>query len=296
MLTDRVRSRVNHQSSITNQQRIAESKIEDHKWICTSSSACSKARRESEIKRAYRRLARRFHPDINPGDQTAAARFRQILEAYETLIDPSSPIAVRLWESDGRRLPSQASGFEGFDFSTRGVDYSATFGDLFAEVLTERGARQPSAQRGADLHHGDAGHVRGSAHGRPAGGDGDAARDCRACAGSGRTGRARAPVSVPGHRRGAHRARPHGVLAQLRRVQRNRPAAAAAVRAVRGQRAGDAKRDSLGPHPGRRRRRRSGARAGQGQRRLQRRSCRRPVRHGAGRRRIPRSGARATIC
>ena len=44
---------------------------------------------ESEIKRAYRRLARRFHPDINPGDQTAAARFRQILEAYETLIDPA---------------------------------------------------------------------------------------------------------------------------------------------------------------------------------------------------------------
>ena len=49
---------------------------------------------ESEIKRAYRRLARRFHPDINPGDQTAAARFRQILEAYETLIDPDAPIAV----------------------------------------------------------------------------------------------------------------------------------------------------------------------------------------------------------
>jgi molecular chaperone DnaJ len=107
---------------------------------------------ESEIKRAYRRLARRFHPDINPGDQTAAARFRQILEAYETLIDPSRrslydaghPMSV-----DGSQ---QASGFEGFDFSTRGVDYSATFGDLFAEVLTERGARQSTSQRGADLH------------------------------------------------------------------------------------------------------------------------------------------------
>ena len=44
---------------------------------------------ETEIKRAYRRLARRYHPDINPGDQTAAARFRQILEAYETLVDPA---------------------------------------------------------------------------------------------------------------------------------------------------------------------------------------------------------------
>jgi molecular chaperone DnaJ len=107
---------------------------------------------ESEIKRAYRRLARRFHPDINPGDQTAEARFRQILEAYETLIDPARrssydaghPVVV----DPGR----QGSGFEGFDFSTRGVDYSATFGDLFADVLTERSARQVPEPRGADLH------------------------------------------------------------------------------------------------------------------------------------------------
>ena len=43
---------------------------------------------EGDIKRAYRRLARRWHPDINPGDRDAAVRFRQVLEAYETLIDP----------------------------------------------------------------------------------------------------------------------------------------------------------------------------------------------------------------
>ena len=117
---------------------------------------------ESDIKRAYRRLARRFHPDINPGDQTAEARFRQILEAYETLMDPTR----RSRYDSGHRLArrsAQTSGFEGFDFSTRGADYSATFGDLFAEVLTERGARQPAAQRGADLHHGPAALVRGGA-------------------------------------------------------------------------------------------------------------------------------------
>jgi molecular chaperone DnaJ len=107
---------------------------------------------EAEIKRAYRRLARRYHPDINPGDQAAEARFRQILDAYETLIDP----ARRSSYDAGRPLAPETgrsgSGFEGFDFSTRGVDYSATFGDLFAEVLTERGARHTPAQRGADLH------------------------------------------------------------------------------------------------------------------------------------------------
>ena len=42
----------------------------------------------SDIKRAYRRLARKYHPDINPGDRLAATQFRQIAEAYETLIDP----------------------------------------------------------------------------------------------------------------------------------------------------------------------------------------------------------------
>jgi molecular chaperone DnaJ len=108
---------------------------------------------ESDIKRAYRRLARRFHPDINPGDRQAEARFRQILQAYETLIDPQrrsrydSGHGVAAEEEGPRR-----SGFEGFDFSARGTDYSATFGDLFAEVLTERGARLPEQERGADLH------------------------------------------------------------------------------------------------------------------------------------------------
>jgi molecular chaperone DnaJ len=107
---------------------------------------------EAEIKRAYRRLARRFHPDINPGDRMAASRFRQILEAYETLMDPQrrSRYDAGLAAEDGDDRPT--SGFEGFDFSMRGADYSATFGDLFAEVLTDRGARRPSSERGADLH------------------------------------------------------------------------------------------------------------------------------------------------
>src|SRR3954469_17240218 len=106
---------------------------------------------EREIKRAYRRLARRFHPDINPGDHDAEARFRQILDAYETLVDPSRRSrydAGHDVEPDKRR----ASEFEGFDFSARGADYSATFGDLVAEVLSERGARPARPEPGADLH------------------------------------------------------------------------------------------------------------------------------------------------
>src|SRR4026209_813379 len=107
---------------------------------------------ESEIKRAYRRLARRYHPDINPGDQTAEERFREILEAYQTLIDPTPRSRYDAGHRTTAAPGRLAAGFEGFDFSTRGADYSATFGDLFAEVLTERGGRTPAQQRGADLH------------------------------------------------------------------------------------------------------------------------------------------------
>src|SRR5436853_5199897 len=106
---------------------------------------------ESEIKRAYRRLARRYHPDINPGDRTAEARFRQILEAYETLIDPARRSRYDAGSpADGGQR--RTTGFEGFDFSGRGGDHAATFGDLFAEVFTARGEQRPAAERGADLH------------------------------------------------------------------------------------------------------------------------------------------------
>jgi molecular chaperone DnaJ len=108
---------------------------------------------EAEIKRAYRRLARRYHPDINPGDRIAEARFRQILQAYETLIDPQRRSRYDSGDAVEAAGDRRRSGFEGFDFSSRGVDYSASFGDLFAEVLAERGARPLGQERGADLHH-----------------------------------------------------------------------------------------------------------------------------------------------
>jgi molecular chaperone DnaJ len=107
---------------------------------------------ESDIKRAYRRLARRFHPDINPGDRTAEERFRQVLDAYEILIDQERRSRYDAGHEPQPPGEARRNGFEGFDFSARGVDHSATFGDLFAEVLMDRGTRASSAERGADLH------------------------------------------------------------------------------------------------------------------------------------------------
>ena len=108
----------------------------------------------NDIKRAYKRLARKFHPDINPGDRRAATQFRQIAEAYETLSDPDRR---RRYDSAG--APTVASdapvfGFEGFDFSiTVGGHDASTFGDLFGDVFQPRAATAAGAERGADLHH-----------------------------------------------------------------------------------------------------------------------------------------------
>lgn len=110
----------------------------------------------AEVKRAYRRLARRYHPDINPGDRVAAAQFRQIVQAYETLSDPERR---RRYDTSGSPPPAgdeaATVGFDGFDFSVTvtGAD-APTFGDLFEDVFRQRGARPPETpERGVDLHH-----------------------------------------------------------------------------------------------------------------------------------------------
>ena len=109
----------------------------------------------ADIKRAYRRLARRYHPGINPGDRDAQLLFERISEAYETLVDPERR---RTYDATGAPAPGprQAAGafeFAGFDFSmsARGAE-AATFTELFAEVLhppLEAGGR---VEPGADIH------------------------------------------------------------------------------------------------------------------------------------------------
>lgn len=107
-----------------------------------------------DIKRAYKRLARRFHPDINPGDRTAEQQFRQIAEAYETLSDPDRRRRYDTVGFSGSAAQSVSFGFEGFDFSVSVNGSSApTFGDLFADAFRQhQESGQGTGERGADLH------------------------------------------------------------------------------------------------------------------------------------------------
>src|SRR2546421_9766596 len=80
----------------------------------------------NEIKRAFRKLARRYHPDINPGDSRAEERFKRITEAYEVLSDPMKRqfYDVNGFYTDGvleQHGTDSAWGFsfQGFDFSQR---------------------------------------------------------------------------------------------------------------------------------------------------------------------------------
>jgi molecular chaperone DnaJ len=112
----------------------------------------------SDIKRAYRRLSRRYHPGINPGDSTAESLYQRICEAYETLIDPERR---RAYDAAGHRPPvtlgdagSSTFEFSGFDFSAaaRGAQ-AATFTELFADLLHPFGSADAGrAEPGPDLH------------------------------------------------------------------------------------------------------------------------------------------------
>ena len=108
----------------------------------------------ADVKRAYRRLARRYHPDINPGDPAAAAVFRQVVEAYETLVDPTRRRRYDSGESQPTPGPGGSVEFEGFDFSVQHSPAAgATFSELFAEAFAGRSAHlHERARQGADLH------------------------------------------------------------------------------------------------------------------------------------------------
>ncbi|MCK4368660.1 MAG: DnaJ domain-containing protein [Dehalococcoidales bacterium] len=122
----------------------------------------SRGASEREIKQAYRRLARQYHPDVNPGDKSAEARFKQINEAFEVLSDKEKrqkydqfgdqwQYADQFAQAGGQQAP-------GWDFSRGGTrihfsqgGFDSLFDDLLRGFTTGASGRRVQPRRGRDM-------------------------------------------------------------------------------------------------------------------------------------------------
>jgi len=138
----------------------------------------AKAAAQDEIRKSYRKLARKYHPDLNPGDKAAEERFKLVQEAYDVLSDPKKR---QMYDQYGfyseNGVPGGGAGpgpppgpdFGGFDFSeyfqsgapgagrrTSAGDTGSTggFRDIFSQFFKGGAAEQPEPEKGGDLEYG----------------------------------------------------------------------------------------------------------------------------------------------
>src|SRR5687768_2853029 len=118
---------------------------------------------EKEIKPAYRKLARKYHPDVNPGDKSAESKFKEISEAYEVLSDAEKKTKYdrfgdqwKAYSQAGGRRRSGATatapetGFE-FEVGGPGINLGEFFESIFGKA---RGREQRAPERGEDVEYG----------------------------------------------------------------------------------------------------------------------------------------------
>ncbi len=110
----------------------------------------SKGADNAELKKAYRRLAMKYHPDRNPGDSAAEEKFKDAKEAFEVLGDPQKRAAYDRFGHDGVSNSASGGGAGGFG----GADFSDIFGDVFGDIFGGGGgARGSRARGGSDLQY-----------------------------------------------------------------------------------------------------------------------------------------------
>ncbi len=107
----------------------------------------SRSASEKEVKKAYKRLAMKYHPDRTKGDKGMEAQFKEVKEAYEVLNDAQKKAA---YDQYGHAGVNQQGGFGGGQ-----GDFGDIFGDVFGDIFGGggRGGRQQRAARGSDLRY-----------------------------------------------------------------------------------------------------------------------------------------------
>jgi molecular chaperone DnaJ len=107
---------------------------------------------EEEIKKAYRKLAMKYHPDRNPDNKEAEEKFKEVKEAYEMLTNPEKREAYDRYGHAGVDPNMGGGGFGGFGAG----GFGDAFGDIFGDIFGGGGGRQrsgPQVYRGADLRY-----------------------------------------------------------------------------------------------------------------------------------------------
>jgi molecular chaperone DnaJ len=140
-----------------------------------------------EIKKAYRRLARRHHPDVNPGDKESEERFKQISAAFDVLSDPKKR---EIYDRYGHYSEQAANAGSIFDFTNFGA---ANFRDIFSEIFSNiRTQTQPRHEqtRGADIEYALAVSFEEAMRGQTASIEIERSESCSSCHGMGETSNA----------------------------------------------------------------------------------------------------------
>ena len=108
---------------------MAESKRDYYEVLGVSKDAD-----EATLKKAYRQVAKKYHPDMNPGDAEAEKKFKEASEAYAVLSDPEKR---RQYDQFGHAAfdgsAGAGGGYGGFDFN--GADFGDIFGDIFGDLF-----------------------------------------------------------------------------------------------------------------------------------------------------------------
>ncbi|MEW6762047.1 MAG: molecular chaperone DnaJ [Pseudomonadota bacterium] len=107
---------------------------------------------EDDIKKSYRKLAMKYHPDRNPDNKEAEEKFKEVKEAYEMLTNPEKREAYDRYGHAGVD-PNMGGGGGGFGAGGFGDAFGDIFGDIFGGGRGGRGGGGPQVYRGADLRY-----------------------------------------------------------------------------------------------------------------------------------------------